>query len=358
MRRQHRKVIPNAACGTLQRRIGERWPLFFILLIFTFLISASIGKFSISIPDILSTIYYHFADPSMIESAGMGNMETTLFNIRLPRIFAVILVGGGLSMAGAAYQGMFKNPMVSPDILGASAGAALGACIAMLLGWSTYLVQLCSFAAGLVAVFLATGLTRRLSQDPILGLVLGGIMVSTLCNAGTSMVKLLADADDKLPQITFWLMGGFNTVNKECLASLLLPMTVGYIILFFSRWQLNVLSFGENEARSLGIRTARTRTLIIFASTLITSSSVSVCGLVGWVGLVIPHIARAIIGPNYRYLLPTTTILGAVFLMIVDNVARCAFSVELPIGILTSFIGVPFFYFILRYNRGRGTISD
>ena len=210
---------------------------------------------------------------------------------------------------------------------------------------------------GLVAVFLATNLTRKLSQDPILGLVLGGIMVSTLCNAGTSMVKLLADADDKLPQITFWLMGGFNTINKERLISILLPMAVGYAILFFSRWQLNVLSFGENEARSMGIRTARARTMIIFASTLITSSSVSVCGLVGWVGLVIPHIGRTIMGPNYRYLLPTTTILGAVFLMIVDDVARCAFAVELPIGILTSFIGVPFFYFILRYNRG-GNIGD
>ena len=351
---RRRGAVPTLSRDALQRRRGERWPLFFILLVLTFLVSASVGKFSISIPDILSTIYYHFTDPAQIENV---NMETTLFNIRLPRIFAVILVGGGLSMAGAAYQGMFKNPMVSPDILGASAGAALGACIAMLFGWNTYLVQLCSFVTGLVAVFLATNLTRKLSQDPILGLVLGGIMVSTLCNAGTSMVKLLADADDKLPQITFWLMGGFNTINKERLISILLPMAVGCAILFFSRWQLNVLSFGENEARSMGIRTARARTMIIFASTLITSSSVSVCGLVGWVGLVIPHIGRTIMGPNYRYLLPTTTILGAVFLMIVDDVARCAFAVELPIGILTSFIGVPFFYFILRYNRG-GNIGD
>ena len=351
---RRRGAVPTLSRDALQRRRGERWPLFFILLVLTFLVSASVGKFSISIPDILSTIYYHFTDPAQIENV---NMETTLFNIRLPRIFAVILVGGGLSMAGAAYQGMFKNPMVSPDILGASAGAALGACIAMLFGWNTYLVQLCSFVTGLVAVFLATNLTRKLSQDPILGLVLGGIMVSTLCNAGTSMVKLLADADDKLPQITFWLMGGFNTINKERLISILLPMAVGYAILFFSRWQVNVLSFGENEARSMGIRTARARTMIIFASTLITSSSVSVCGLVGWVGLVIPHIGRTIMGPNYRYLLPTTTILGAVFLMIVDDVARCAFAVELPIGILTSFIGVPFFYFILRYNRG-GNIGD
>ena len=271
--KRHKKILPDTPRGMLQKRIGERWPLFFILLIITFLISASIGKYSISIPDILSTIYYHFVDPSQITNV---NMETTLFNIRLPRIFAVILVGGGLSMAGAAYQGMFKNPMVSPDILGASAGAALGACIAMLFGWNTYIVQLFSFCTGLIAVFLATNLTKRLSQDPILGLVLGGIMVSTLCNAGTSMVKLLADANDRLPQITFWLMGGFNTINQERLISIILPMAIGYVILFFSRWQLNVLSFGENEARSLGIRTARTRTMIIFASTLITASSVSV----------------------------------------------------------------------------------
>jgi len=341
--------------NSIQERLAPRWPLFFILLILAFLVSSSLGKYKISIPEIIHTIYYHYMDPSQIANT---NMETTLFNIRFPRVVAALVIGGGLSIAGASYQGMFKNPMVSPDILGASAGAAFGACVAMLFGLNTYLVQIISFFGGLLAVLLATKVTQRLSHDPILGLVLGGIMTSTLCSAGTSMVKLLADADNKLPQITYWLMGGFNTINKERIASILLPMAVGFVILFLSRWQLNVMSFGEDEARSLGVKTKRVRRMIIAASTLITASAVSVCGLVGWVGLVIPHIGRAIVGANFKHLLPTCAILGAVFLVSVDDVARCAFSVELPIGILTSFIGVPFFYFILRHNRGKGKSDD
>ena len=323
-------------------------PVLLLLLIVTFLVSASIGKFRISIPDILETVWLHYTNPGSIANS---NIETALFRIRLPRLIAALIVCSGLSISGASYQGMFKNPMVSPDILGASAGAAFGACVAMLLGLNTYIVQACSFAGGLAAVFLASNLPKKLSQDPILGLVLGGIMVSTLCQAGTSMVKLLADADNKLPQITFWLMGGFNTVNKNKVLSFLLPMALGYAMLFMNTWQLNVLSFGEDEARSLGIKTRRARGVIIFGSTLITASAVSVCGLVGWVGLVVPHIARAMVGPNYRRLLPTCAVVGAAFLAIVDDVARCAFPVELPIGILTSFIGVPFFYFILKRNR-------
>ena len=331
------------------------WAPLIILLILAVLVSASIGKYQISIPDILHTIYYHYIDPSQIENI---NTEITLFNIRLPRVCAAVIIGGGLSIAGAAYQGMFKNPMVSPDILGASAGAAFGACVAMLMGFNTYIVQLFGFITGLIAVALATNVTRRLSHDPILGLVLGGIMTSTLCSAGTSMIKLLADTDNQLPQITFWLMGGFNTINNERILSILLPMAVGFIILFLSRWQLNVLSFGEDEARGMGIKTKRVRRMVIMASTLITASSVSICGLVGWVGLVIPHIGRAIVGPNFRQLLPSCAILGAIFLLIVDDVARCAFSIEIPIGILTSFIGVPFFYFILRHNGGKGKSDD
>ncbi|WP_084146008.1 FecCD family ABC transporter permease [Anaerovorax odorimutans] len=353
MNSKHKEILQTD--NSLQERLASRWPVFFIFLVFAFLVSSSIGKYHISIPDIIQTIYYHYADPSQITNT---NMETTLFNIRLPRVIAALGIGGGLSIAGASYQGMFKNPMVSPDILGASAGAAFGACVAMLMGLNTYLVQLFGFCTGLIAVTLASNVTKRLGHDPILGLVLGGIMTSTLCSAGTSMVKLIADADDKLPQITFWLMGGFNTINKERIISILLPMAVGFVSLFLSRWQLNVLSFGEDEARSLGIKTTRVRRMIIIASTLITASSVSVCGLVGWVGLVIPHIGRAIVGPNFRYLLPTCAILGAVFLVFVDDVARCAFSVELPIGILTSFIGIPFFYFILRYNRGKDQSDD
>lgn len=330
-----------------KERLSDNWPVLLILPAIVFLISFSIGRFPISIPDLLHTLFYHFADPTQIKNE---NMETTLFNIRLPRVLAVLIVGGGLSIAGAAYQGMFKNPMVSPDILGASAGAAFGACLAMLLGMPTLLVQLFGFISGILAVSVATYATKKLSREPLLGLVLGGIMISTLFSSGTSALKLLADAENKLPQITFWLMGSFNIMNNTRLLSILLPVAVSFVIIFSMRWHLNVLSFGEEEARSLGVKTERVRRLVIVAATLITASSVSVCGMVGWVGLVIPHLGRALIGPNFIRLIPACAILGSTFLLIVDNVARCTFTVELPIGILTAFIGVPFFFLIFKYN--------
>ena len=264
------------------------------------------------------------------------------------------IAGGGRSIAGAAYQGMFKNPMVSPDILGASAGAGFGACLAILMELPTVYVQMFSFCGGILAVFIAATATRRFSMDPILGLVLGGMMVSTLFQSGTSTIKILADADNKLPQITFWLMGSFNVMNKAKLFSILIPIGAGFLILFLVRWQLNVLSFGEDEASSLGIKTKRIRSMVIIASTLITASCVSVCGMVGWVGLVIPHAGRALAGPDYRRLLPVCAILGSTFLLLVDDVARTAFMVELPIGILTSFIGVPFFMFIFKSGVNKG----
>jgi iron complex transport system permease protein len=354
----HRAHIGSKECkmtSDWKDCLAEKWPLLFALPVAAFIFSFSIGRFPISAPELLHTLYYHFADPSRIVSP---NMETTLFNIRLPRVLAVLMVGGGLSMAGASCQGMFKNPMVSPDILGASAGAAFGACVAMLLEMPTLYVQLASFCGGIAAVFFAVTITKRFSRDAILGLVLGGMMVSTLFQSGTSAIKLLADGDNKLPQITFWLMGSFNTINNARLMSLLLPMGTGFALLFFMRWQLNVLSFGEEEARSLGINTRRVRSLVIIASTLITASCVSVCGMVGWVGLVIPHLGRAFAGPNFKRLIPLCAILGSTFLLLVDNVARTAFTVELPIGILTSFIGVPFFFLIFKYNQKRDNSHD
>ncbi len=334
-----------------REKASSKWPVLLVFPAAAFLYSFAIGRFPMSVPDLLHTLYYHFADPTRIANP---NMETTLFNIRLPRVLAAMLVGGGLSIAGAAYQGMFKNPMVSPDILGASAGAAFGACVAMMLNMPAVYIQLMGFGGGILAVFIAAAATRRFSRDTVLGLVLGGMMVSTLFQSGTSAIKLLADDDNKLPQITFWLMGSFNTMNRARLFSILIPIGVGFMILFFMRWQLNVLSFGEEEARSLGIKTRRVQSLVIVASTLITASCVSVCGMVGWVGLVIPHVARALAGPNFKRLIPICAILGSTFLLLVDNIARTAFTVELPIGILTSVIGVPFFFFIFRYGSGKG----
>jgi iron complex transport system permease protein len=332
------------------KRIQKRWVFFLLIPLAMFLVSFAIGKYPISIPELLQTLFYHLADPSAISDP---KMETVLFNIRLPRVCVALLVGGGLSMAGASYQGMFKNPLVSPDILGASAGAGFAAALALYFSLSMVAVQAFAFVGGLVAVFLATSINRKMNYDQLLGLILGGILVSSLFSAGTSAIKFWADADDKLPAITFWLMGGLHSITKRELLYILPPMLVSFGILFSVRWKLNVLSFGEEEAKSLGIKTRQVRYLVIIAATLITAASVAACGMIGWVGLVIPHLCRALVGPNYRVLLPMSMILGASYLLLVDNIARCVGVVETPIGILTALIGVPFFVVIFKYNVRR-----
>ena len=272
-------------------------------------------------------------------------------NIRLPRILVVMLVGAALAVAGASYQGMFKNPLVSPDILGASAGASFGACLALLFDMSNSMVQLFAFIGAMVAVGGAVWMNKMVNKyDALLGLVLGGMLVTTLFQSFTSLVKFMADANDKLPAITFWLMGSFSRINQTDLAVIVAPMLAGFVLLMLERWKLNVLSFGEEEARSLGVNTGRVRLIVIFASTLIVACSVAVAGIVGWVGLVIPHLARSIVGPNYKVLLPTSMFIGAGYLLIVDDLCRLMASTEIPIGILTAIIGVPFFIFIFRHN--------
>lgn len=277
-------------------------------------------------------------------------MATALVNIRFPRIFIVMLVGAALSVAGASYQGMFKNPLVSPDILGASAGASFGACLALLFDMPNIYVQFFAFAGAMVAVGAAVWTNKMVNKyDAILGLVLGGMLVSTLFQSFTSLIKFVADANDKLPTITYWLMGSFAREDMDDMV-VALPILFGFVLLMLERWKLNVLSFGEHEAKSLGVNTRRVRTIVIFASTLVVGCSVAVSGIVGWVGLVIPHLARAIVGPNYKVLLPASMVLGATYLLLVDDVCRLVSAIELPIGILTAIIGVPFFVFIFRRN--------
>lgn len=316
-----------------------------LLLAAAFLFSFMIGRYSISLPQLWSILYGHyFGVPSA------GNLETVVFNIRLPRIFAAMLVGAALSTAGAAYQGMFKNPLVSPDILGASAGAGFGACLALYFSQTGLVIQLAAFLFGVGAVLLAYVINAKLDYDPTVGLVLSGILVSTLFSSGTGALKYLADADEKLPAITYWLMGSLSSVDQGDLFHVLLPLILGFIPLFLARWQLNVLAFGDDEARTLGINTRRLRLIVVLSSTLVTAASVSISGMVGWIGLVIPHLARVIVGPNYRTLLPVTFILGATYLLLVDDLARCLGSVEVPLGILTALIGVPFFILIFKNN--------
>ena len=335
------------------QRINRRflkWICLIALPIVLFFVSLAVGKYHIPLGDLIHTLCYNLIDPSRIKDP---NMQAALLNIRLPRVLCVMIVGAGLSIAGAAYQGMFKNPIASPDILGASAGAGTGAALGMLMGMPSGFVQLFAFCGGLAAVLFTIAINRSISRDPILGLVLGGMMIGSLFLSATSYIKLMADADSRLPAITFWLMGGFSSINRFQLVSILLPMAISFFIIFAMRWKLNVFSFGEEEARTLGVNTVPVRRLVIFAATLITASGASVSGQVAWVGLIIPHLARAIMGPNFRALIPASALLGCSFLLVVDGIARNAWSMEMPIGILTASIGIPFFLLVYKSNAGK-----
>lgn len=323
-----------------------------ILLAVTFLISFTLGRFAVSFNQLIEVFYDKLAG---IQYTGpnQGIAETVIFQVRLPRILAAILVGGALSMSGASYQGLFKNPMVSGDILGASSGAGFGAVLAMLFSFSTFGIQVSAFIFGLGAVALTYTISSKIGRgnSPVLVLVLTGMIVTALFTSGISLIKYVADPDNKLPAITFWLMGGLSSITTKDLFIVIFPMLIGAIPLLLLRWKLNILSFGEEEAQALGIDTTKIRTIIIICSTILTASTVSICGIVGWVGLVIPHFSRMIVGPNYKVLLPVSLIIGSIYLMAVDDIARCLFSAEIPLGILTSMIGAPFFIYLLLHGK-------
>lgn len=317
-----------------------------------FLISFTLGRYGIPLPEIIKVF---FSKLFGLQATWPAAIETIIFNVRIPRILAAMLVGGALSISGASYQGLFKNPMVSPDILGASAGAGFGAAVGILLSFGIVGIQISSFLFGLGAValtFLMSTIIGR-GNNAVLVLVLTGMVVSTLFTSFISMTKYLADPYSKLPAITFWLMGGLSTVSMSDVNMIFIPIIIGAVPLMLLRWKLNVLSFGDEEAKALGVNTTIIRVVIIICSTLLTASSVSVCGMIGWIGLIIPHLARMLVGPNYKVLLPASLFIGSTYLLLVDDVARSAFQLEIPLGILTSLIGAPFFiYLLVKGKRG------
>jgi iron complex transport system permease protein len=336
------EITQTFSTGRLSRKIL----LLAAALVGVMIASFLLGSYFAWPSQVLNDLTEHFSGGELTDP----KLDIALFHIRIPRIIIVVLVGMALSVAGASYQGMFKNPLVSPDILGASAGASFGACLAMLLNLGNVFIQAFAFVGGMIAVGLVILINRIVRGDALLGLILGGILVGTLFSSGTSIIKLVADADDKLPAITFWLMGSFAGAEQRDVPPLLIPMGIGFALVLLQSWNLNVMSFGEDEAKSLGLNTSLTRTLVILGATLLTASSIAVCGIIGWIGLVVPHLTRALVGPNYRALLPTTMLTGAIFLLVVDNFARLIYSVEIPIGLLTSILGVPFFIVIYRRN--------
>ena len=286
-----------------------------------------------------------------IEPFWTDAMQAAVWNVRLPRVIMSVLVGACLSAAGAAYQGVFQNPMAAPDVLGASAGAGFGAALAIYVGLSSMYITLAAFGMSLLTVALVFWVSRHAKGERVLGLVLAGIMVSSLFQAGTSFIKLAADPTNKLPEITYWLMGSLSGAKWSELGFVIWPMLLGLVPLFLLRWRLNVLAMGDDEARAMGVDAGRLRIWLIVAATLVTASSVSVSGMIGWVGLVIPHMVRRICGSDYRWLMPCCMLGGGIFLLIVDNVSRNVTTAGIPIGILTAFIGAPFFLWLIT---GRG----
>jgi iron complex transport system permease protein len=283
---------------------------------------------------------------------GEGQASTVVLSIRLPRVLAAILVGAALAAAGASYQILFRNPLVSPDILGVSSGAGLGAVIGIFLSLPVAAIQGFAFAGGMGAVALVWIIAAAVrGSDPTLVLVLTGVVVGALAGAATSLLKVMADPYDQLPAITFWLLGSLAAIHPRDLGPAVPGVVIGLLPLVLMRWRINVLSLGDDEARALGIEAGRLRLLVVAAATLITASVVAVAGVVGWVGLVIPHIARMLVGPGFATLLPVAALLGAGYLLIVDTLARTAATVEIPLGILTAVIGAPFFLWLLARGR-------
>lgn len=278
---------------------------------------------------------------------------TIFWSIRLPRILSAMCIGASLAAAGAAYQGMFRNPLVSPDILGVSSGASLGAALAILYGAPGWLIQLAAFAGGIAAVALAYLVSRRAAYAQTLSLVLAGSMVMAICNAGVTLIKYVSDPNGVLQQITFWLMGSLTRTTLDSLARSAVPMGIGLAVLLAMRWRVNLLTLEEEEARSLGVNIRLCRLLLISAATLLSAAAVCLGGLIGWVGLMVPHMARALVGADHRRLLPASALLGALCLLLMDGIARSLLSLELPLGVVTSILGAPFFIGLICKGRRR-----
>ncbi len=318
-----------------------------IILIALFVISFALGRYPVSPLDVIKVLVSKVLP---IEHTWSTTVETVVLQIRLPRILAAVLVGASLAVAGTSFQGLFRNPLVSPDILGVSAGAGFGAALAILMSGNWLAIEVSAFFFALLAVGISYFVSKFVKGNPTLSLILAGMAIASLFSAFLSLLKYAADPVNQLPAITYWLMGSLASVNTHDLLFAAIPMIAGIAILILIRWRFNVLAMGEEEAQALGVDTGKMRTVIVVCCTMITASSVCISGTIGWVGLVIPHIGRLLVGPNHTRLLPVCLLLGAAYLLMIDDIARLVASVEIPIGILTAIVGAPFFIYLL--NRG------
>lgn len=323
--------------------------LLILLPLVLFFISLFWGRYDISPFDVIQILASKVLP---IQHTWPPTIESIVINIRLPRALLAMLIGAGLSISGASFQGIFSNPLVSPDILGVTAASGFGAAVAILFSASATVTQISAFTFGLLGVALSYFISRIYKTTPTLMLVLGGVIVAALFGALTSVTKYVADPDSKLPAITFWLMGSLASASWKDILRVFPAMLIGMTGLLMLRWRLNLLSLGDDEARSLGVRTELLKGVIIVCTTLVSAASVCVAGVIGWIGLIIPHVARMIVGPDHKVLLPASIAVGACYLLIIDDIARTATAAEIPLGILTAIIGAPFFAYLLRKTKG------
>jgi iron complex transport system permease protein len=315
------------------------------VLISALLIAFAVGRYPISPGDVVSVIAAKLTGSTPDVPAAAVDV---ILHVRGPRVLAAVLIGAALAVAGTAFQGLFRNPLVSPDLLGASSGAALGAVIGIYFSLGIFAIQALAFLGGVVAVaaVYAIGSAVR-SRDPVLVLVLAGVVIGALLGAGVGLVKYLADPYNQLPAMTFWLLGSLAATSPADLIPLFGPVALGTFVLAALRWRINVLSLPDEEARALGLPVVPLRIAVIAAATLVTSASVATAGIIGWVGLVVPHIARTLVGPDFGRLVPAAALLGGGFLLVIDTIARTVSPIEIPLGILTAFVGTPFFIWLL-----------
>jgi iron complex transport system permease protein len=317
----------------------------FAVLIAGLLLAFTVGRYPVSLTDLLHLVTAKLTGRTPDVPAAVQNV---IWLVRGPRVLAAALVGAALSVAGTAFQGLFRNPLVSPDLLGASSGAALGAVLGIYFSLGVLEIEALAFAGGLVAVAAVYLIGSAMSpRDPVLVLVLTGVVIGALLGAGVGLLKYLADPYNQLPAMTFWLLGSLAATNVTDLVPLFGPVALGTLVLLALRWRMNVMALPDEEARALGVPTTPLRIAIVAAATLVTSASVATAGVIGWVGLVVPHIARTLVGPDFARLIPAAALLGAGFLLVIDTLARTITATEIPLGILTALVGTPFFIWLL-----------
>jgi iron complex transport system permease protein len=324
-----------------------------LILVFMPIVAAilcmGIGRLYISPPSIVGNLF-------KIATEGRASVDSqtynVLINVRLPRIILALLCGAGLAVAGGAFQSIFANALATPDTLGVAAGASFGAALALFLNFNMFMVQIMGMAMGFLAVVLTTLISSRQGVMSIIMVLLSGLVIAALFESGISIVKVFADPNAKLPAITFWLMGSLAGVSYRGLLMASPFIVGGILIIFLLRWRLNILTLNEDEAKSMGVNLFAMRLTVTLAATMITAACVALCGQVGWIGLLIPHVCRMLFGSNNREMIPSAISLGAVFLLAVDTFARAATAAEIPISILTAVIGAPLFIILLRKTGG------